>query len=154
MRDRAQTDLRRARVADALPLLRLIEEHAAFERSCSTISLADLTALLSASEPPTAILVAEKGGELLGYAALTFDYSLWRASRYAHLDCLFVRAECRGMAIGAQLLSEARQMARQTGARRLEGQTPEWNDRGIAFYKREGASTVKKVRFIFASEDR
>ncbi|MEE4153722.1 MAG: GNAT family N-acetyltransferase [Erythrobacter sp.] len=123
--------------------------HAAFERDRALISIPELRALVGAEEPPATILVAASGNELLGYAALTFDFSLWRARRWAHLDCLFVHERHRGKAIGSALLARARRVGRKAGADRLEGHTPQWNGRGIAFYKRERAMIASKARFQF-----
>lgn len=72
-------------------------------------------------------------GELLGYFSLTIDYSLWRDHIWAHLDCLYVTTNERGKGVGAGLLAEAIAVARRLGADQLEWQTPEWNERGVAF---------------------
>lgn len=141
--------VRRAEVTDALRLHALIGQHAVFERAQASLSLQELEALLVSEEPQVAILVAAGADELLGYVAITFDYSLWRARRWAHLDCLFVREGNRGQSVGRALLAHAQQFASNAGADRLEGQTPEWNVRGVAFYKREGAEIAGKVRFHF-----
>lgn len=141
--------VRGAEVADAPTLHEMITEHAAFERAQASVSVEELQSLLAAVKPPVAIFVAAGTAKLLGYCAITFDYSLWRAHRWAHLDCLFVREGNRGHSVGSALLSHARRFASDRGADRLEGQTPEWNVRGVAFYKREGAEIAGKVRFHF-----
>jgi GNAT superfamily N-acetyltransferase len=127
----------------------MINEHAVFERAQASLSVEELETLLATTEPPVAIFVAAGADKLLGYAAITFDYSLWRARCWAHLDCLFVREGNRGHSVGSALLAHARRFASDRGADRLEGQTPDWNVRGVAFYKREGAKITGKVRFHF-----
>lgn len=109
-----------------------------------------LSAILCASTPLVNIFVAAQQKNLLGYAALTYDYSLWRAHRWAHLDCLFVREEYRGKAIGRELLGVAIGFARAGGADRLEWQTPIWNEQAIAFYNRQKAEGLQKMRFGIA----
>ena len=141
--------VRRADVSDALQLHALITQHATFERAQSSVSLEELEALLATKEATVAIFVAAGADDLLGYAAITFDYSLWRARRWAHLDCLFVHERHRGRSVGSALLAHAKKFATDAGADRLEGQTPEWNVRGVAFYEREGAGIAGKVRFHF-----
>jgi GNAT superfamily N-acetyltransferase len=133
---------------DCIPLLAVIREHAAFERSDATIDMEMLMNLLSIQTPQVRIFVAEIDGDVLAYAALTMDYSLWRGQTWAHLDCLYVRSSVRGSGIGGKLLQQATIAARLLGADRLEWQTPEWNQRAIAFYRREGASALTKVRFM------
>jgi len=149
-RDDAEHVIRRAELADARQLHVLIKQHAGFERGQATLCVDGLAKLLAESSRPAEILVASKQGCLLGYAALTFDFSLWRGQKWAHLDCLFVREDARGRAVGAALLAHAKDIAGISGADRLEGQTPEWNSRGIAFYRREGASIIGKACFHFS----
>lgn len=144
---RATALVRRAAEQDGAALHALICDHAEFEQATATISSGQLRTILSAAEPPVRLLVAEKDAELIGYAAVTIDFSVWRGSRWAHLDCLFVRAEARGQSIGPMLMQAAVSVGRECGADRLEWQTPDWNERAAAFYRREGASELPKRRF-------
>ena len=140
-------ELRPARASDVGPLLDLIRRHAAFERLAAPIRPAELAAILEAPAPPTTLVVAEEGGELIGYAALTFDYALFTATRFGHLDCLFVREDARGRGTGKRLLDHVGRLAAAAGAPRLEWQTPDWNADAIRFYEREGAVGLAKMRF-------
>jgi GNAT superfamily N-acetyltransferase len=139
--------VRPARPADVSQLLDLIQQHATFERTVASLSEADLAAILGAPQPPTRLIVADDGIGLVGYAALTFDYALWSASRFAHLDCLFVRDTMRGRRIGKHLFDETRRLAEAAGASRIEWQTPAWNVDAIRFYEREGGRDLAKMRF-------
>jgi GNAT superfamily N-acetyltransferase len=114
------------------------------------LSLDDLKAILAADGPPTHLLVAEGDNALVGYAAVTFDFSLWRGRTYGHLDCLFVAVSARGRGIGKQLFDAAVRLARAEGCDRLEWQTPVWNSNAIRFYIRTGAFGVTKQRFAIA----
>ena len=139
--------VRKALPSDGGPLLDLIRQHAAFEQATAHVSEGDLALVLDAREPPTHLIVAEEHGELMGYAALTFDYALWSASRFAHLDCLFVCANARGRGIGKLLFDHACHMADEAGAQSIEWQTPAWNADAIRFYEREGGTGKIKMRF-------
>jgi len=139
--------IRRASVSDCAALLDLIRQHAAFERSVATIDTAELRHILTAPQAPMQIFVGVDAGIILGYAAFAIDYSLWRGGPWAHLDCLFVVEQARGQNLGAALFRHVRKAARVLGADRLEWQTPNWNARAIAFYRREGADCVPKTRF-------
>jgi len=139
--------IRRARPGDGESLLALIRAHAAFERADATVDAATLVDLLAHPAPPCLLFVATRGEALLGYAALTLDYALWRGCWWGHLDCLFVREAQRGQAIGKRLLTAAAEEARARGADRMEWQTPAWNGRATAFYRRAGATMTAKARF-------
>lgn len=89
--------IRKPSITDTSQLFQLIRGHAAFEQSAATLSESDLARLQSQSQV-VRFLVAAEGEVLLGYAAVTFDWSVWRARRYAHLDCLFVRKGIAGVA--------------------------------------------------------
>lgn len=142
--------IRPATPADRDALFDLICDHARFEHAKATLTREVLDAALRSPSPPVKIFVAAKQNDLLGYAALTHDYSLWRGRRWAHLDCLFVREGCRGMSIGGELLGVVTGCARDWGADRLEWQTPSWNEWAIAFYKRQNAEGLPKMRFGIA----
>ena len=133
--------------ADAPRLHRLIRDHAAFERNAASLTLAELEGLLAAEPRPIRFLVAERADDLAGYAAVTFDWSIWHARRYAHLDCLFVDEAHRGQGIGQSLLSGAKAIAAAAGVDRMVWQTPDWNENARRFYIREGAESAAKWSF-------
>ncbi len=139
--------IRTAFLKDAAQLLDLIQRHAAFEKAAARVTQADLAALLAHQKPPTHLIVAEDETALIGYAAVTFDYALWSASSFAHLDCLFVAESARGQGIGKQLFERAKLFAAEVWAERMEWQTPAWNLDAIRFYEREGGIGQPKMRF-------
>lgn len=139
--------IRLANSEDSAALHVLIRDHAVFERSAASLTLADLADLLSSGQSSVVLLVADDLDTLIGYAALTFDWSLWRARRYGHLDCLFVAEAARGRGIGRALLDAAVRIARNEGVDRLEWQTPAWNEDALRFYRRQRAQGFEKVRF-------
>lgn len=131
---------------DVAQLHKLVRDHASFERNAASLTVSDLEAIVAADHPPIRLLVAESVGVLLGYAAVTFDWSLWRARRYGHLDCLFVAEGARDNGVGVKLLDEVARLASAEGADRLEWQTPAWNADAIRFYLRYGAESTDKKR--------
>ena len=70
-------------------------------------------------------LVAERGGEVVGYAA-------WRG---AEVTALFVRPDAAGRGIGARLLARAEAAARRGGASRLVAVAAR---EAVAFYAAHG----------------
>jgi GNAT superfamily N-acetyltransferase len=125
----------------------MIVEHAQFEQASASITPQQLDQILAAQSPPVTVLVADAAAGLLGFAALTFDYSLWRGTIWAHLDCLYVRAAHRGQSVGEDLFQSAQAIARANAADRMEWQTPDWNHRAAAFYRGQGAVSQGKLRF-------
>ena len=143
--------IRHAVPQDCNALLGLITEHARFEQADATLTAGELQAILASDAPPVTILVAVTGSDLVGYAAITFDFALWRARRWAHLDCLFLSDGDRGQGLGATLLGAAADHALACGADRMEWQTPAWNERAIAFYRRSGSIGSAKIRFTLST---
>jgi GNAT superfamily N-acetyltransferase len=139
--------VRQAEPADTSDLLAMIKEHAIFERSHASITSSELMRVIGGAVPGAIVFVAAQGESLLGYAALTTEFSLWRGCFRAHLDCLFVREGDRNNGIGAALFNHAKQHSCTIGVDRLEWQTPDWNLRAISFYQREGATGNAKIRF-------
>ncbi|WP_162814823.1 GNAT family N-acetyltransferase [Erythrobacter aureus] len=145
--DGGSVRVRRAATTDCGQLIDLIRAHARYEDSSATLTSETLSGLLSAADPPIEILVASCDDRVLGYAAMTYDFSLWRAHLWAHLDCLFVTENSRGMAVGRKLFDSALLRADEKGADRLEWQTPAWNDGAVRFYRRLDVLECPKLRF-------
>lgn len=139
--------VRQAEPEDASDLLEMIKEHAIFERSHASITSGELMRVIGGAVPGAIVFVAAKNESLLGYAALTMEFSLWRGRFRAHLDCLFVREGDRSNGVGAALFNRAKQHSCTIDLDRLEWQTPDWNHRAISFYEREGATGTAKIRF-------
>ncbi|MFI9105433.1 GNAT family N-acetyltransferase [Streptomyces fildesensis] len=139
---------------DDLPtLIQLCAAHAAFEHADPVPD--DLatrlgTALFSA---PARLwcLVAESGGEVIGYATYTLDFSTWRGASYAHMDCLFVTEQHRGGGWGRRLLDNVVAAAAEAGAAEVQWQTPDWNTDAIRFYDRTGAQRRLKARYLLST---
>ena len=139
--------IRTPSIADAPQLYSLIRHHASFERSTASLTVLELETIIICDRPPVRLLVADHRGAIVGYAAVTFDWSLWRARPYAHLDSLFVSEDFRGNGVGAMLFNAAVRLTSEEPADRLEWQTPAWNDDAIRFYVRRGAESADKKRF-------
>lgn len=149
---RMRAEISEATAADVPLLLPLIAEHAAYERSVASCRPQDLVAALSAAPPRLWAWVARVDEVAVGYATATIDFATWTAKPFVYLDCLFVRAGHRSGGVGAALLGAVKSFARYRGIAQLQWQTPEWNERAIAFYLREGAIGEVKMRFVEAIE--
>jgi GNAT superfamily N-acetyltransferase len=141
--------IRPAVPGDLPALAGLCDAHAAFERAGPVP--ADLAARLKpclfAPRPRAWCLVADLGGELIGYAACSLEFSTWQAADFVQLDCLFITEAHRGKGWGSALLAAVRHAAAERGAAQVQWQTPAWNADAIGFYASAGAQSSPKIRF-------
>jgi GNAT superfamily N-acetyltransferase len=88
-----------------------------------------------------ALLLAEKDGRAVGYAAVTVGPgpATWDiGERVAELETLAVLADERGGGVGAALLDAAREWARARGAEAIGVGFAHTNEGARRFYEREG----------------
>jgi RimJ/RimL family protein N-acetyltransferase len=136
--------IRTARPYDAAALLdlkRQLDSETAFmmyepgERDSSVQDLArDLAAV--ARSPNSVVLLAELGGQPVGYVELTGGS--FRRSRATAYLVIGVLAHAAGRGIGAGLLRQARDWAAGHGLHRLELTVMAHNTRAIRLYERMG----------------
>ncbi|MFH9353122.1 GNAT family N-acetyltransferase [Kitasatospora sp. NPDC017646] len=83
-------------------MARLCAAHVAFERGDPVpADLASrLEPVLFPAHPRAWCIVADPGGEPIGYATYAREFSTWQAAEHVHLDCLFVTEPHRGEAWG------------------------------------------------------
>lgn len=137
--------------ADAESMLPLIRSHAAYEHGRASVSAAALRSALSSTPTVLAAWIAIQGGELVGYASATVNFSTWTGRPFLYLDCLFVQDRCRGLGVGPRLLAAVRAHAAERELAEIQWQTPYWNEDAIRFYRREGASFLPKARFSLST---
>ena len=80
------------------------------------------------------VLVAELHGATIGYAVVTFGYSIESGGVEALLDEVYL--DVRGQGLGSVLLDRVLAEARDRGARRLFLETEAANERARTFYLR------------------
>jgi GNAT superfamily N-acetyltransferase len=83
-------------------------------------------------------LVAERGGELVGYALFHYTYSSFRTNPRHWLEDLFVEESARGSGAGEALFAEFCRIALARGCHRVEWDVLDWNP-ARGFYRRMGA---------------
>ena len=136
--------LRFATPADAELILSFIQALAAYEREPNAV-LADAETLrtqLNEPSPPFEWLIAELGGEAVGFALFFHNYSTWRSRRGIWLEDLFVLPERRGRGVGRALLARVAAIAKERGCARLEWTVLDWNQPAIGFYRSLGAQVM------------
>ncbi|MEP9316178.1 GNAT family N-acetyltransferase [Pseudomonas sp. LABIM340] len=112
-----------------LPALVALEEGTFHQDRLSARSFRQLIAAPSAE-----LIVAEEGGELLGYALLLFR----RGTKVARLYSLATSQQARGRGLGSGLLEQAERGAARHGCNALRLEVRVDNSVAIGLYERRG----------------
>ena len=141
-----QLVLRRARPADRDALVALMIAFNAVEQVAwdPRASMRALEHLL-ASDETGAIVVAESGGALAGYAVVTWGFDLEFAGRDAFLTEIFVRPVHRRAGVARALLHTVMDTARAVGAAALHLMVYPENAPAIALYERAGFARIPRI---------
>ncbi len=129
--------IRRARTADLDALLSLIADYCAIDEHAYDEARvrAALVPLLD-DDRFGVVLVADAGDGLIGYAVITWGWSLESGGMECLLDEIYVAD--RGQGTGSALLTAGLDAARAHGARTMFLETEAPNERARAFYARHG----------------
>ncbi len=144
---RAEAGIRRAGQADLeglLPLIRVfyLVDHHEFDEGTIRAALMPLLA----DDALGQVWIAEAGGVMIGYAVVTWSYSLESGGRDCILDEIYV--EQRSGGTGSTLLEAAIAAAAQAGARAMFLETEAHNARVRTFYVRHGFQEERSVWMI------
>ncbi|MCU0803797.1 MAG: GNAT family N-acetyltransferase [Burkholderiales bacterium] len=147
--------VRPATRADVPALLDLIRGLAEYERlshlvEATEASLAD--ALFGAGAHVEALL-AEHGGEPVGFALYFHNFSTFLGRRGLYLEDLFVRPAHRRRGIGRALLLAVARIAHARNCGRFEWMALDWNTPAIEFYKSLGAVEHPEWRLLRVAGD-
>lgn len=88
------------------------------------------------------VLMAEEGGQAVGYAIYLFTYSSFLARPTLYLEDIFVLPEHRRGGIGARFFAELRKEARREKCGRMEWVVLDWNAPAHRFYRKLGAKPL------------
>ncbi len=147
--------VRQATAADAGLVHDFIVELAAFEKLSHEVvaTPTDLEAALARPEPHVGALLAEVGGQAVGYALYYETFSSFLGKTGLHLEDLFVRPEHRRRGIGRALLLALAQLAHDRQYGRVEWTVLDWNEGAIAFYRELGAAPLPDWRLCRLTGD-
>lgn len=134
-------DIRPATRDDVPLLLGLIGELADYERLRHEVVLdAELLERHLFGERPAAeAVLAEIGGEAVGYALFFPTFSTFLGRPGIWLEDVFVRPARRGAGVGGALLAHVASVAVERECGRLEWSALDWNEPALAFYRGLGA---------------
>jgi GNAT superfamily N-acetyltransferase len=88
--------------------------------------------------PDAVALVAEAGGEVVGFCDLEFRVRLNFTAPQGWIPDLVVSERSRSQGVGAALLARAEELARERGCWGLSLESATWRERAHTFYLREG----------------
>jgi GNAT superfamily N-acetyltransferase len=80
-------------------------------------------------------VLAEQGGQAVGFALYFFTFSTFRGRPSLYLEDLFVRPEARGSGIGRRLLVHLARIAVERGCGRMEWAVLDWNPARDFYFK-------------------
>jgi GNAT superfamily N-acetyltransferase len=83
-------------------------------------------------------LVAEEGGQVVGFLDMDYRVRLNFTTPQAWIPDLIVREDSRSLGIGREMLQRAEELARRHGCWSITLESATWRDRAHAFYLREG----------------
>lgn len=133
--------IRPATAADAALILSFIRQLAEYENLLHAVKATETTlrATLFGERPPAEVLIAEDGGQPVGFALFFQNYSTFLAQPGIYLEDLFVIPAARGRGVGRILLKRLAELSIERGCGRLEWAVLDWNAPAIGFYRRMGA---------------
>lgn len=140
--------LREALREDVPAIVGLIQDLALYERQPEDCHAdpALLEKHLFGPRPYAEAIVAEAGGEVIGFALFFHNYSTWLTRPGLYLEDLYVKPERRGLGAGKALLVRLAQIAVSRGCGRMEWSVLTWNEPAIGFYKALGAVPMEGWR--------
>ena len=142
--------IRHARRGDEAELAFLLEDHERHYGSPVAEGAGARGAAFLIAPPPggTICLVAERDGQLVGFAILNPYFPGPNLTHGLFLKELYVSGEARSSGIGEQLIEAIRALARERGDTRVIWTTGEGNSGSQRFYDRLGMRREKKVYYV------
>jgi GNAT superfamily N-acetyltransferase len=133
--------VRQAGPADVTTILTLIRDLAAYEELAHecVATEANLHKHLFGERPAAEVLLAEVGGEAVGFALYFTSFSTFLAKPCLYLEDLFVKPDLRKLGAGKTLMKGLAQVGLERDCGRIEWHVLDWNKLAIDFYDRLGA---------------
>ena len=136
--------LRCATPEDASVVFDLVCQLAAFEKLEHevTSSPADFRRILQDASSKVEVVLAETGGQAVGFALFFENFSTFRGKPGLHLEDLFVLPGWRRQSIGTALLEYLLRLARERGYGRVDWTVLDWNEPAIRLYTEKLGATL------------
>lgn len=128
--------IRNAERQDAKAIHGLIVELAIYEKEPDAVSnTVDQLEKHLFDEKVCSAIVAEKDGQVIGFALYYTSYSTWKG-KCLYLEDFYVQPNHRKTGTGSALFEEVIKRAKEMKAARMDWQVLEWNQLAIDFYKK------------------
>ena len=136
--------IRDATSEDTPAIAALIRGLADYEHLTDQVNLNedDLRTYLFGETRHAEAIIADDGGEAVGFALFFHHFSTFHGRPGMYLEDLFVRPEHRGTGHGRALLVRLAQICVERGCPRLDWSVLDWNEPSIAFYRSLGAAPM------------
>ena len=136
-------EIRKAVESDIPSLLPLMRELAEFEKYSKDFAITE--EVLSEqgfrrSPPDFHCLIAEEGSNLVGFLVYYFVPFTYRAKPNLIIKELYIADPHRSRGIGRQLMKAVARQAQEAGCGMIKWWVAKWNERGMEFYQRLGAT--------------
>jgi GNAT superfamily N-acetyltransferase len=134
---------------DVETLFELILELAAYEKLSDEVSGDAEVLRQSLFEAGTAeALLAEAGGEPVGYAIICGTFSTFECRGGIWIEDIYVRPASRRGGVGRALFARIAALAVERGFPRVEWAALDWNELALGFYDRLGARRLDQWRML------
>ncbi len=130
-----------------LPMVRTYHEFEHVDRSDEQRRLA-LKPLLAANQSLGRLWLIECGGNIAGYIAVCFGYSIEFGGRDAFVDEFFIKEKFRGRGIGTQVLALVKQRAAELDVLALHLEVAETNERARRLYTKAGFEFRQRLHLM------
>ncbi len=141
--------IRNAGPDDVPAVLALINGLAEYERLLDQVEVTESRLRESlfpahGGNPDAHCVLADVGGQAVGFAIYFFNYSTFLGKRGLYLEDLFVLPSHRGHGYGKALLERLAAVANDRGCGRMEWAVLDWNTPAITFYESFGAKRLRE----------
>lgn len=136
-------EIRKAVESDIPSLLPLMRELAEFEKYSKDFAITEEVLRehgFRRSPPDFHCLIAEEGSRLVGFLVYYFVPFTYRAKPNLIIKELYIADRHRSRGIGRLLMKAVALEAQKAGCGMIKWWVARWNERGMEFYKRLGAT--------------
>lgn len=136
--------IREATAEDVPVILTLIRELAAFERLPDQVVATEetLRETLFGDDAVARVILAEVGGEAVGFAVYFFNFSTFVGRPGLYIEDIYIRSAHRGAGIGKAMMRHCARVALERRCGRIEMAVLHWNP-ARSFYERYGAEAME-----------
>ena len=141
--------IRPAEPEDVETLFGLILELASYEKLRDEVNGdADVLSRSLFVERTAEALLAERGGEAVGYAIICGTFSTFECKGGIWIEDIYVRPGSREAGVGRALFAAIAGLAVERDLPRVEWAALDWNELALGFYDRLGARRMEEWRML------